>query len=150
MERDKRQARGPWDGSEGPKCGEWATCCAALYVAQRTACTAYPVTRPSSHYCVRCTYATYETTSCVSGLVAKSQALVYSLPWGALGGKEGTGYPGGGSIAVHVERTASEGRVRASHVETDQSPRAICCFACSVRTFFQHGRAEWIRHGHGL
>lgn len=145
--RDKRTlgwgARAPSVGS-GPVVAQHCTasCVCCVYCVPR-----YP--SPSTHYCVRCTYATYETTTCVSGLVGSKEpgpGLLTTIP----GGKERTGYPGGGSVAVHVERTASKGRVRASHVEADQSPRTICDFACSVRTFFQHGRAEWIRHGHGL
>lgn len=94
MERDKRQE----DPGMGARPQVWRVGHLLRSTVQRTACTAYPVTRPSSHYCVRCTYATYETTSCVSGLVAESQALVYSLPGlgGGLGGKrERDTCPGG-------------------------------------------------------
>lgn len=106
MENGARQGtRGPWDGSARAPSVE-----SGPVVAQH--CTAY--------YCVRCTYATYETTSCVSGLVAKSQALVSSLPGlggGGLGGKEGMGY---------LPRRGIDRSTRGKDCERGKSTRVSC------------------------
>lgn len=157
--RDKRTLGWEHEGPQVWRVGHWG--CAAHCTAYCVSCVycvprLLPVPLPSSHTtCLRKVYVrTYETTSCVSGLPSsKEPSPGHSLP--------GTGPGGGRKRGNGIPRRGIDRSTRGKDCERGKSTRVSCgnrpitsghLLLCLLGTylFFQYGRAESIRHGHGL